>query len=270
MNPVLGESKSRGFFVKMAGAYMLACALQAYAAPAINNVQGNVSEQNSVTISGTGFGTKPTATAQPWLWDTFESGSNGGYVGTNNATIGQWQTGEGSSNVRYSNARPHSGNMSSWHPYSPGIYNVSLSKNATFSKFYIDYWFYVERVDGISSNFKPWRLYGNSDTMTYRYGLGCNYQNFSINDTACTLPKSTYWDGQQVNDRTWYHYQIYFQESNPAISANGRAIQYSNGIKDWDVTAQTRCADNNHLNHCLLYTSPSPRDGLLSRMPSSA
>ena len=23
-------------------------------------------------------------------------------------------------------------------------------------------------------------------------------------------------------------------------------------------------------NHCLLYTSPSPRDGLLSRMPSSA
>ena len=24
------------------------------------------------------------------------------------------------------------------------------------------------------------------------------------------------------------------------------------------------------INHCLLYTSPSPRDGLLSRMPSSA
>ena len=26
----------------------------------------------------------------------------------------------------------------------------------------------------------------------------------------------------------------------------------------------------NERNHCLLYTSPSPRDGLLSRMPSSA
>ena len=25
-----------------------------------------------------------------------------------------------------------------------------------------------------------------------------------------------------------------------------------------------------YFNHCLLYTSPSPRDGLLSRMPSSA
>ena len=28
--------------------------------------------------------------------------------------------------------------------------------------------------------------------------------------------------------------------------------------------------DNAHLACCLLYTSPSPRDGLLSRMPSSA
>ena len=26
----------------------------------------------------------------------------------------------------------------------------------------------------------------------------------------------------------------------------------------------------NHIKNCLLYTSPSPRDGLLSRMPSSA
>ena len=28
--------------------------------------------------------------------------------------------------------------------------------------------------------------------------------------------------------------------------------------------------ENPHVGGCLLYTSPSPRDGLLSRMPSSA
>ena len=28
--------------------------------------------------------------------------------------------------------------------------------------------------------------------------------------------------------------------------------------------------DQSNINDCLLYTSPSPRDGLLSRMPSSA
>ena len=32
----------------------------------------------------------------------------------------------------------------------------------------------------------------------------------------------------------------------------------------------TRESSNKIVNFCLLYTSPSPRDGLLSRMPSSA
>ena len=31
-----------------------------------------------------------------------------------------------------------------------------------------------------------------------------------------------------------------------------------------------RCIAPDYLGFCLLYTSPSPRDGLLSRMPSSA
>ena len=35
-------------------------------------------------------------------------------------------------------------------------------------------------------------------------------------------------------------------------------------------TAATNASALAHLQTCLLYTSPSPRDGLLSRMPSSA
>ena len=40
----------------------------------------------------------------------------------------------------------------------------------------------------------------------------------------------------------------------------------------WDELAQigVKRLDWVLLTHCLLYTSPSPRDGLLSRMPSSA
>ena len=36
-----------------------------------------------------------------------------------------------------------------------------------------------------------------------------------------------------------------------------------------DVAVITHLGAKHH-SHCLLYTSPSPRDGLLSRMPSSA
>ena len=42
---------------------------------------------------------------------------------------------------------------------------------------------------------------------------------------------------------------------------------------EYDVNVANRCSPQNLrnvLSRCLLYTSPSPRDGLLSPMPSSA
>ena len=45
-----------------------------------------------------------------------------------------------------------------------------------------------------------------------------------------------------------------------------------NGTNSFILTEQstTEMEKNMNAKHCLLYTSPSPRDGLLSRMPSSA
>ena len=43
----------------------------------------------------------------------------------------------------------------------------------------------------------------------------------------------------------------------------GRVTRHRAAREDINVPTHQRCA-------CLLYTSPSPRDGLLSRMPSSA
>ena len=42
------------------------------------------------------------------------------------------------------------------------------------------------------------------------------------------------------------------------------------GRRDQARGQGTRPAQNRPAGDCLLYTSPSPRDGLLSRMPSSA
>ena len=73
------------------------------------------------------------------------------------------------------------------------------------------------------------------------------------------------------------------------LGANGKVIQVltlnnsdmlnADGVEDESVGQQYLETHNNwpaqmwiqtSYNTCLLYTSPSPRDGLLSRMPSSA
>ena len=52
-----------------------------------------------------------------------------------------------------------------------------------------------------------------------------------------------------------------------AMSIDGR-IALKNGKSKWITSEKSRSLV--HSFSCLLYTSPSPRDGLLSRMPSSA
>ena len=59
---------------------------------------------------------------------------------------------------------------------------------------------------------------------------------------------------------------------NTAVSSTARALigqvtTTGSGSSTVGVQGESRAADG---TGCLLYTSPSPRDGLLSRMPSSA
>ena len=64
--------------------------------------------------------------------------------------------------------------------------------------------------------------------------------------------------GEQLNYLAWFT-----SEPNNATGAEDCAIQTLQDYPAWD---DATCS----YSYCLLYTSPSPRDGLLSRMPSSA
>ena len=58
---------------------------------------------------------------------------------------------------------------------------------------------------------------------------------------------------------------------NKGYSCHGKESKYIEWVKDGaDATFYIDNTINNGIKDCLLYTSPSPRDGLLSRMPSSA
>ena len=56
------------------------------------------------------------------------------------------------------------------------------------------------------------------------------------------------------------------ESDNQWIDHTWQAVSIIPGVPDMDQSG----AELINLNCCLLYTSPSPRDGLLSRMPSSA
>ena len=61
----------------------------------------------------------------------------------------------------------------------------------------------------------------------------------------------------QEEKAIFYGYQNAYRDHEEAIERTGRVIA-------------SELPDSVKTYHCLLYTSPSPRDGLLSRMPSSA
>ena len=65
--------------------------------------------------------------------------------------------------------------------------------------------------------------------------------------------------------RKWYHVWISFSAKDNLLSCNFTAIS----TRTSEVHSKQTTLEQ-PINACLLYTSPSPRDGLLSRMPSSA
>ena len=53
-------------------------------------------------------------------------------------------------------------------------------------------------------------------------------------------------------------------------TTNAKEGKISPGSRDHTVTFNNEFLEDRECNDCLLYTSPSPRDATLSRMPSSA
>ena len=79
----------------------------------------------------------------------------------------------------------------------------------------------------------------------------------------------------EVLQKGVYHRMVYGPELGPVkLVVRRHQIVDGAGVKQWhyDVVSREDVASPSYeeITFCLLYTSPSPRDGLLSRMPSSA
>ncbi len=129
--------------------------LASIAAPLINNITGTFDHNNTVTISGSGFGLKTNAT--PYIWDNFEEdGAVGSYcsIHPNSISRGVWSNvgGAGADPNHYMKIdngalRNSHSTKTSMHDYYAYTQNGSgadaFAINSTYSQdWYISYWEY--------------------------------------------------------------------------------------------------------------------------------
>jgi len=208
------------------GACALLCSAMAplaIAAPTVSGVSGTLSSGQTVTVNGSGFGSKPQAA--PVLWDSFEGGANGSLIQGAAAAVGKWDTGAGSENPVYSTAKAHSGSKSAQNNF-VNNYNSSLAKNMTFTRLYMDFWINADYLDQKSRNFKPWRLYGDNDSYQLDYVWLCDGNLMNRVQESAGFSQGD-WGGPNYSDNQWMHIQLVYNESSPNV-ANGTVRHFIN------------------------------------------
>lgn len=186
----------------------------ALSAPAVSGVSGTLTSGQTVTVSGSGFGTKPQAA--PLVWDDFEAGVAGRLVAGSSANVGVWDTGGGTESVTYTASRAYAGSKSAYHDFISN-YNASLAKNGNYSRLYLDFWILTDYVDQKTRNWKPWRLYGNNDQLQLDYVWLCNGQLMNRVDGSAGWSIGD-WSGDDYTKNTWMHVQLVYAASTPNVA----------------------------------------------------
>lgn len=215
----------------------------AYGAPVVSQTSGTFSNNGSVTISGSGFGTK--AAASPLVYDNFDAGTTGAKVLTSKATVGQWQDGAGYDVGVYTTEQAHAGGKSVKLSTAGGVYNMSLNQNGSFGTVYMDWWVRVNYLSGTSRNWKPWRLYGDNDAMQANAVIMCNGSGMSAEASG---PSSFWWDAMSYGQGAWQHYQVILKESSAAGKADGTVKQYIDGVLTSNHTGVVTRSNSAHWN----------------------
>jgi hypothetical protein len=138
----------------------------AYAAPSVTGFSGTTSRNQTVTITGSSFGSGPTVA----IYDDFEGGSNGAQI-SSTATVGTWTEFGDISYSNYSNAAAISGSLAFRATTSTTHYGVYLQKSFTGTgKVFACWWVYLPSgdafpgADGNRVNWKQMWVQGSSTT----------------------------------------------------------------------------------------------------------
>ena len=207
--------------------------VEAFAAPSISSVSGQIVHGQSITISGSAFGTKPVP--GPLVWDNFESGSLGTRIGGNAPTVRNistsWVWSDGSSNgvvyPVYSNAVVRGvSTKSSLHDFST-ITGCALTIPTAQTTYYFTWWYHTVRTGANwPRQTKPFILEGSTgDQMPAAYiGWGQVYPppdeslRTALIDNSTTLEPTIWFDPSfSAIQGEWIRFEVLLIQSSSNV-----------------------------------------------------
>lgn len=176
---------------------------RAVAAPTISGVSGTVGSGGTITISGAGFGAKPTA--NPVIWDNFENGTVGASVAGRTPVIGAQLSTYSSAGIPpriVDNVNRPGSSRSVLHDFeSAGQYNCSFNiQRSSWETIYFSVWWRPSRTSSVwSRNIKPFQMFGtgSTDLPIAQTGFG----NPSVSDGA--------WRSAVMDNSPTFNHTIY-------------------------------------------------------------
>ena len=257
----------------------LAVVLLLIAAPAlgqsITDVTGTFTAGETITIAGSSFGTK--SPAAPLKWETWESGSDGGLIVTNQP---EWVDNDenGATGASYSDTRAHSGSISAFNTNQPWTGNFSSRTNHYITplsdELFVSYWFYYDggTTTDNGMNIKLTRINSYSASGQSYGGLGLTtFNNLDFVSGASSYGEisSTFVNGEgshnvntgppnyrdylcDAQPNMWTRFDAYKLLSTPGVE-DGRVFLYNVESQSYELdnAEDTRAAGDTFQLDCI-------------------
>ena len=202
------------------------------AAPVITSLSGAIADGAVLQISGTAFGTKPTAA--PFKFDDFERGRH-------DAMVDGWDIHPAGTTPTFSTevTRANSG-VSVRSNFVGGHWNSAIGiANTPLPRIYLDGWYYLDAAEPYSRNHKPFRITSQDNSEPHLdYVMFCNAPSL-ITSTVGILDQSWLGLGPADFAKRWAHIQGYFEESSPN-ARDGVMKFWVDGVRQADQLIATR------------------------------
>ncbi len=208
-------------------------ALPALAAPSITGLNGQFAHEQSINISGSGFGAKTTAT--PSVWDNFESGNAGDAVEDKLPIMGPaWSIGASLGNPSYSSDTVRQGSQKSVYiPFGHNMYRNYLSIFSESDEYYFTFWSRFSSPESGDRNWKPYYIYPTSiPDLVPHQALGIWGPSGGGWRLSAASPDGTgdgFWGpGNELIDDIkdiWIRFEIYIKQSSPNQTDGATAVK---------------------------------------------